>query len=89
MLVAGEPQSYESHNNLGFVLKDRGDYKQAKACFERALAIVRAAHGDAHEQTIVCLNNLGLLEDRRTPPLHATAGAGPASSRQDGHRRRS
>ena len=52
-------------HHAGWYLHTRGDYAQAQACEEQALAIYRALLGDEHPSTAMILNNLAVTyEDR-------------------------
>ena len=52
-------------HHAGWYLHTRGEYAQAQACEEQALAIYRALFGDEHPSTAMILNNLAVTyEDR-------------------------
>ncbi|MCK4316278.1 MAG: tetratricopeptide repeat protein, partial [Anaerolineae bacterium] len=48
-------------NNLGYHLRMVADYAGARASYERALAIWRAAYGEEHPDVATAHNNLGLV----------------------------
>ena len=48
-------------NNLGLLLKDKGDYECAEPLLRRALAIAEKAQGPEHPWTGISLSSLGLL----------------------------
>ena len=52
-------------NNLGLVLRQEGDLAQAKAAFQRALAIFERAYGPDHANTRIARENLDLQGRRR------------------------
>jgi tetratricopeptide (TPR) repeat protein len=52
-------------NNVGVVLADQGDFKQAKEQLERALAIKQEALGPLHVDVAITLSNLGLVHSLR------------------------
>ncbi len=48
-------------NKLGGVLRDLGDLRGARRCFERALKAYREKLGDDHFRTKIVMNNLNSL----------------------------
>jgi tetratricopeptide (TPR) repeat protein len=55
-------------NNLGFLLRHKGDYIGAKPLYRRALAIDQGALGQDHPVVALNLNNLAvLLQDKDFP----------------------
>ena len=46
-------------SELGMLLHDVGDYKQAAECHERALKIGKEIYGESHSNVAAMLNNLG------------------------------
>ena len=46
-------------HNLGLVLLDLGDFKEARKCFERALKIDEQVYGPDHPNVAIRVNNLG------------------------------
>jgi Tfp pilus assembly protein PilF len=55
------PDTAQSLNNLGFLLRSQGDYARARLYYERALAICEKVLGLEHPNTAQSLNNLGFL----------------------------
>ena len=45
-------------HNLGLVLLDLGDFKEARKCFERALKIDEQVYGPDHPNTKIVADNL-------------------------------
>jgi len=56
--VASEATAY-LFNQAGLYLKGRAEFAEAKAAYERALAIAEAAYGLDHPNVAVTINNLG------------------------------
>src|SRR5690606_13025540 len=61
VLGPDHPDTAQSLNNLGLLLKTMGDYGGARGYYERALAIAEKVLGPEHPDTAGSLNNLGLL----------------------------
>ena len=61
--VLGEehPDTAQSLNNLGALLRATGDYAAARPYYEQALAIRKKVLGEEHPDTASSLNNLGAL----------------------------
>jgi serine/threonine-protein kinase len=77
--TAQTPKAAAIHNNLGTLLRDRGDPRAAAAEFESALAIYHREYGEDHYRTIGSTQNLAMaLVDvgdiaRAQPILERTA----------------
>src|SRR5262249_23218969 len=87
-----DPPTATSFNNLGYAYRERGDFPQALANFERAVAIKEAALGDDHPDTALARNNVAfalvrLKDHARARPNYERAlaaferTAGPADWR--------
>jgi nephrocystin-3 len=64
-LGAEHPHSLTSVNNLGNLLREKGDYDGAEALYRRALEGREKALGAEHPDTLSSVNNLGaLLSDK-------------------------
>jgi nephrocystin-3 len=64
-LGAEHPSTLSSVNNLGVLLRVKGDYKDAETLFRRALAGRKKALGGEHPDTLASVNSLGnLLSDK-------------------------
>ena len=50
-----------SMNELGLLLRDKGDYGEAEKLFREALDLRKAVHGPVHSKVAVSLVNLGLV----------------------------
>ncbi|KAF3397593.1 hypothetical protein DPV78_008081 [Talaromyces pinophilus] len=48
-------------NNLGFVLRCRGKFKEAERLLREALRIMRQSQSERHPETLMCRGNLGLV----------------------------
>ena len=48
-------------NNLGEVLRNQGNYAEAKKFFEKTLAVSQRTYGENHPNTLVSLQNLGAV----------------------------
>jgi tetratricopeptide (TPR) repeat protein len=59
--TADSPKAAAIHNNLGILLRDRGEPKAARAQFEKALAIYRREYGEDHYRTIGSTQNLAMV----------------------------
>jgi hypothetical protein len=55
-------------NHIGEVLRGQGDLVGARACFERALEILREFLGEDHPNTVKVRNNLGSLNQEFGDP---------------------
>jgi tetratricopeptide (TPR) repeat protein len=65
ILGPDHPDTATSLNDLGFVLKEQGDFEGAKRYYQRALAIDEKALGAEHPHTATDINNLArLLHDQ-------------------------
>jgi Tfp pilus assembly protein PilF len=59
------PNTAASRNNLGWLLKEQGDFARARSLIECSLAIREKAFGSEHIYITWSLNNLGrLLQDQ-------------------------
>jgi serine/threonine-protein kinase len=59
--TADTPKAAAIHNNLGILLRDRGEPRAARAELERALAIYRREYGEDHYRTIGSTQNLAMV----------------------------
>lgn len=60
--LVGSAETATVLNNLGIVLRSRGDYQGSRAAYEEGLEIMRQIHGDDHVFIAVNQSNLGRLE---------------------------
>ncbi|MDY7092107.1 MAG: tetratricopeptide repeat protein [Acidobacteriota bacterium] len=60
--LGGSAETATVLNNLGIVLRSRGDYRGSRAAYEEGLTIMRQIHGDDHVFIAVNQANLGRLE---------------------------
>ncbi|WP_031499397.1 tetratricopeptide repeat protein [Bryobacter aggregatus] len=61
---AGGHQRAVLLNNLGMLLRDRGNLKEAFPVIEEALALRERQLGRTHPDTLICLSNLASLEGK-------------------------
>ena len=55
------PNTLNSINNLGMLLKAKGDLAAAEPLYREALKGMRETLGDRHPTTLTCIRNLGTL----------------------------
>jgi hypothetical protein len=75
LLGPDHPEVALTANNLGVLLKARGDDDEARALYRRALAIFERVLGPGHPHTVTCRENAERLRQ---------ATAGDAAPERDG-----
>ena len=78
------PKTLNSINNLGHLLKDKGDLAAAEPLYREALEVKLETLGRRHPSTLSSINNLGMLlqaedDNAAAEPRAATRGAGGAA----------
>jgi tetratricopeptide (TPR) repeat protein len=59
------PDYADALNDLGLLLRDKGDYDQSEKLLQESLAMYRRLMGDRHPYVATALMNLGLVQHRK------------------------